>query len=315
MPGFSSTTVALQRSIGRCDEYAAIAKTVLTPMAARLGATAAAFFQVTVNDGRPIAIERADVHGPFAGAAELYTHHLFKEDPLYRARSATPISLRALMVEQGPFPSHPLDGYRRDLLLNNGIGDIIGIYFPLSSGSGQKILQVSFQRRAGMPDYTAEDEALLADLAPILRLTFGNLALGADVAILSSVVSAMSERFRQDVKLVDERTGRGYLCAIDDDELRSRDWESMGECLTSSALPAHLSLWVTPANDGCQGSYDDLTCREREVVGTLRAGHSNASMAHALGISIRTVENHLRSIYAKLSVSSRTQLLALLSTH
>ena len=34
------------------------------------------------------------------------------------------------------------------------------------------------------------------------------------------------------------------------------------------------------------------------------AGHTNASIARALGIGARTVENHLRSIYAKMAVSS-----------
>jgi DNA-binding NarL/FixJ family response regulator len=52
----------------------------------------------------------------------------------------------------------------------------------------------------------------------------------------------------------------------------------------------------------------DLTLREREVVALATQGTANADIAAALGLSPRTVENHLRRIYKKLKVASRTQL-------
>lgn len=52
-----------------------------------------------------------------------------------------------------------------------------------------------------------------------------------------------------------------------------------------------------------------LTAREREVALVVAEGASNAVVAKALGISVLTVENHLRSVYGKLSVHSRLQLL------
>lgn len=55
-----------------------------------------------------------------------------------------------------------------------------------------------------------------------------------------------------------------------------------------------------------------LTERETQVVEMLGAGLCNASIAGRLSISPRTVENHLRSIYGKLGVNSRTQLLSVL---
>ncbi len=50
---------------------------------------------------------------------------------------------------------------------------------------------------------------------------------------------------------------------------------------------------------------DELTVREREVLRQVAAGLSNQAIAEALGLSIYTVQAHLRSIYAKLGVSSR----------
>ena len=52
-----------------------------------------------------------------------------------------------------------------------------------------------------------------------------------------------------------------------------------------------------------------MTGREVDIVRLLGAGLSNAEIAERLFISPRTVENHLRSIYAKAGVNRRTQLL------
>lgn len=53
-----------------------------------------------------------------------------------------------------------------------------------------------------------------------------------------------------------------------------------------------------------------LTERESEIARLVAAGLCNAGIATELRIALRTVENHLRSIYAKADVSSRTQLVS-----
>ncbi len=52
--------------------------------------------------------------------------------------------------------------------------------------------------------------------------------------------------------------------------------------------------------------------REKEVAGLLLQGKSNKQIALALGISASTVEYHLKNIYKKLQVSSRTEAVLLL---
>jgi DNA-binding CsgD family transcriptional regulator len=54
---------------------------------------------------------------------------------------------------------------------------------------------------------------------------------------------------------------------------------------------------------------NQLSSRESEVVKLLLEGKSNKLIASALGISDRTVEFHLKNIYAKYQVSSRMELI------
>jgi len=51
-----------------------------------------------------------------------------------------------------------------------------------------------------------------------------------------------------------------------------------------------------------------LTAREREIASMVAAGRSSKEVAAALVVSARTVDNHLQRIYAKLGVSSRSEL-------
>lgn len=52
---------------------------------------------------------------------------------------------------------------------------------------------------------------------------------------------------------------------------------------------------------------DALTAKETEVLRFLSKGLSNKEIAHELGVSPRTVQAHLASIFAKLGVASRTE--------
>lgn len=55
---------------------------------------------------------------------------------------------------------------------------------------------------------------------------------------------------------------------------------------------------------------DPLTTRETEALELLVKGSSNREIATALGVSETTVKSHLKSIFMKLGVSSRTEAIA-----
>jgi LuxR family maltose regulon positive regulatory protein len=76
--------------------------------------------------------------------------------------------------------------------------------------------------------------------------------------------------------------------------------EHLPERRRGSAVPSRARNLVEP-----------LTKRELEVLRLLASGLSNKEIAHTLVITVGTVKNHLRNIYGKLSVGSRTQAVAL----
>jgi len=56
-----------------------------------------------------------------------------------------------------------------------------------------------------------------------------------------------------------------------------------------------------------QGTRKNLTVREKEVVKYIAEGMSNGEISHKLGISDKTVKNHVSSILRKLNLMDRTQ--------
>jgi two-component system, NarL family, nitrate/nitrite response regulator NarL len=68
-------------------------------------------------------------------------------------------------------------------------------------------------------------------------------------------------------------------------------------------------LAVEGANgpDALAGTRQDLTAREREVLGLLAEGMSNKQIARTLGISVRTVTVHVSNLLRKTGAASRTE--------
>jgi len=58
---------------------------------------------------------------------------------------------------------------------------------------------------------------------------------------------------------------------------------------------------------GLPRGIDQLTSRERDVLELIARGRSNKRIALELGISEKTVKNHVGHVLAKLGVTDRTQ--------
>jgi DNA-binding CsgD family transcriptional regulator len=82
------------------------------------------------------------------------------------------------------------------------------------------------------------------------------------------------------------------------------------ETLSGSAGASLIDGWLTPVRQG--RSATSLTRREREIADLVGAGKLNKQVAHLLGLSEFTIENHLRRIYRKLGVHNRAGMAAAL---
>ncbi len=65
------------------------------------------------------------------------------------------------------------------------------------------------------------------------------------------------------------------------------------------------------SDDGVAG----LTGREIRVLELVAAGRTNQAIAHALGVSPRTVAKHLEHAYRKLDVPNRAAAVAVMGRH
>lgn len=81
---------------------------------------------------------------------------------------------------------------------------------------------------------------------------------------------------------------------------------SRGELVLPPGLAAPV-LARLASGQASSPPLDGLSVRETEVLGLLAGGATNKDIADELFLSVRTVEAHLRSVYGKLGVRSRTE--------
>ena len=103
---------------------------------------------------------------------------------------------------------------------------------------------------------------------------------------------------------------RGYLLKdMDPDEVVDAiQRAARGETVVAPAMTMKLvNLLQYGQPQPKEDLLNQLTSREREILGYLAHGHSNKSIARALDISHDTVKLHVRHILSKLNLSSRVE--------
>lgn len=103
---------------------------------------------------------------------------------------------------------------------------------------------------------------------------------------------------------------RGYLLKGADqaDVLRAIAAAAHGEAIFSPPIAQRLMQYFANMQPLLpQAAFPNLTEREREILGLIALGKSNAEIAEDLVLSPKTVSNHVSNIFSKLQVVDRAQ--------
>jgi len=100
---------------------------------------------------------------------------------------------------------------------------------------------------------------------------------------------------------------RGYLLKGADQEeiVRAVRAAAAGEAIFGPEIAARVINHFRQGSGSPTAAFPSLTEREREVLEMLAGGKGNATIAHELMISLKTVRNHVSNIFTKLQVSDR----------
>ncbi len=103
---------------------------------------------------------------------------------------------------------------------------------------------------------------------------------------------------------------RGYVLkgAGQADLARAIEAVARGEAIYGPAVAGRILQFFRASRTALPvDAFPDLTDREREVLDQIAAGKGNAAIARRLGITEKTVKNHVSNIYSKLHVADRAQ--------
>jgi DNA-binding NarL/FixJ family response regulator len=87
---------------------------------------------------------------------------------------------------------------------------------------------------------------------------------------------------------------------------------SVETALVASIRAAFAGQLAIPAQAGAAGTPRLLTTREKQILGLMVMGMTNAAIASKLFLAESTVKSHLSSAFAKLGVSSRSEAAAVI---
>ena len=161
-------------------------------------------------------------------------------------------------------------------------------------------------------------------LMPDVVLLDVHMPDGGGIAVIQRTCSAVpGARFlalsvsdaAEDVIGVIRAGARGYVTkTISGEELadaicRVADGDAVfSPRLAGFVLDAFAGAPPAPADAPADAELDQLTVREREVLRHIARGYLYKEIAHALGISAKTVESHVSAVLRKLQLSNRHQL-------
>jgi DNA-binding NarL/FixJ family response regulator len=172
---------------------------------------------------------------------------------------------------------------------------------------------------AGVAADGPEALAALADTQVDVVLMDLNLMTTSGVDVTAEIVTRADAPAVLVVTMVDDddtvmaalRAGaRGYVLkgATGDEIAAAVRTIAAGGAVFGAGVATHLLATHASLRPQSQApQIDTLTEREREVLALLAEGSSNAQIAKALGLSLKTVQNYVSRLLDKMQVADRTQ--------
>lgn len=103
---------------------------------------------------------------------------------------------------------------------------------------------------------------------------------------------------------------RGYLLkgALKAEILRAIRGVYSGEAIFGPAIARRLTQYFSYSRPATFAQeFPELTVREQEILQLIAGHHTNLEIAQRLGLSPKTVRNHVSNIFSKLQVADRAQ--------
>ena len=203
--------------------------------------------------------------------------------------------LRVVLVDDHPLLRHGL----RALLEDVGEAEVVG-----EASDGAEAIELAL---ALEPDVVVMDLVMpgMSGLDATRRLIDERPDLGILVLTMSDDDASVFAALRAGARgYVLKGSGGGeFLSAV-----RA---VARGEAVYGAAVAGRIRRFLTGGlpQTGMEAStpFPELTPREREILDHLADGRTNAEIAGSLFLSMKTVKNHLTSIFAKLQVVDRAQ--------
>lgn len=235
-------------------------------------------------------------------------------------RRVAPFDLTVILA----YPS----GDRRPLLLHDGLGSMSSKEVMRRYLEGTYLLDAVYtacrhEFRCGLyrlhdiaPDSFFEGEYYNSpDVHPCISLESGSLA--EEIVYLARLedgtyLAYSLMRSNGHERFSNEEMRALRACEPVVKSVLKRQWARPAEALETSPDDDGQSTLERAFRSFGAGT---LTLREQMVVSLMLRGHSTLSTASVLGISEGTVKNHRKAIYARLGISSQSELFSLFITH